>query len=81
MFRCLVSFTALDLQLNCCLMCVCSETLWYATMSPIKDHLVAARCEPFAPRGWTLEVMYYDLKGIKAFLQNLSTEGRGVRLC
>ena len=42
---------------------------------------LAARREPSALEGWVLEVLYCNPKGSRAFLQILSTEGRGVRLC
>jgi len=41
----------------------------------------AARREPSALEGWILEVLYCNPKGSRGFLRNLSTEGRGVRLC
>jgi hypothetical protein len=40
-----------------------------------------ASCEPSALEGWALEVVHCDLKGSRAFLKIISTEGRGVRPC
>ena len=42
---------------------------------------LATRREPSALEGWILEVFCSDPKDRRAFLQILSTEGRGVRLC
>ena len=42
------------------LVCVCSETLWYAVKCPIKDNPLDARHEPSAIEGWILEVFYCD---------------------
>jgi len=50
-------------------------------VSAAEDDPLDVPREPSALEGWTLEVLYCDPKGSRAFLRILSTEGRGVRLC
>jgi len=52
-----------------------------AAYALFEDHPLDACREPSALEGWTLEVLYCDPKGSRAFLRIHSTEGRGVRLC
>ena len=48
---------------------------------PVEDRPLAARREPSALEGWILKILYCDPKGSRGFLEILSMEGRGVRLC
>ena len=58
---------------------VCPETLWYDVRCPIEDHPLAASREPYVPEGLMRKKFLRSFS--KAFLQILSTEGQGVRLC
>jgi len=63
--------TNVGLQPTWGLVCVCSETLWYAGICPIEDHLGDTRREPSALEGWIHEVFDCDPKGSRAFLRIL----------
>ena len=71
----------MGLQPTSGLVCVCSETLWYAVICPMQGHPLDTRREPSALQGWILDVIDFDPKGSSIFLRILSAEGQSVRPC
>ena len=60
--------------------CLFAPTRGNLRHAPLEDHRLDARREPYALKGWTLQVLYCDPKGRKAHPRILSTEWRSVRL-